>query len=57
MLCFRCLCLCRSCEPGFNEGETLETLDFTFCSGSTPTYLYFDLHVSHCLHSTLCLFH
>ena len=27
-----------------DEGPTLETLDFTFYIGSTPTFLYFDLY-------------
>ena len=28
-----------------DEGSTLETLDFTISIGSTPTFLYFDLHL------------
>ena len=28
-----------------DEGPSLETLDFTFYIGSTPTFLYFDLHL------------
>ena len=27
-----------------DEGPTLETLDFAFYIGSTPTFLYFDLY-------------
>ena len=30
----------------FDEGPTLETLDFTINIGSTPTYLYFDLYLN-----------
>ena len=29
-----------------DEGPTLETLDFTFRIGSTPTFLYFDLYLN-----------
>ena len=29
-----------------DEGPTLETLDFAFYIGSTPTFLYFDLYVN-----------
>ena len=29
-----------------DEGPTLETLDFTFHIGSTPTFLYFDLYLN-----------
>ena len=28
----------------FDEGPTLETLDYTIRIGSAPTFLYFDLH-------------
>ena len=28
-----------------DEGPTLETLDFTFHIGSTPTFSYFDLYL------------
>ena len=28
-----------------NEGQTLETLDYTIRIGSTPTFLYFDLYL------------
>ena len=32
----------------------LETLDFTICIGSTPTFSYFDLYLhEHCLRNTL----
>ena len=30
----------------YTEGPTFETLDFTVCIGSTPTFLYFDLYIS-----------
>ena len=29
-----------------NEGPTLETLDFAFYIGSTPTFLYFNLYLN-----------
>ena len=29
-----------------DEGPSLETLDFTFYIGSTPTFLYFDLYLN-----------
>ena len=29
-----------------DEGPTLETLDFTFHIGSTPTFSYFDLYLN-----------
>ena len=29
-----------------DERPTLETLDFTFYIGSTPTFLYFDLYLN-----------
>ena len=29
-----------------DEGATLETLDFAFYIGSTPTFLYFDLYLN-----------
>ena len=28
-----------------DEGPMLETLDYTICIGSTPTFLYFDLYL------------
>ena len=28
-----------------DEGPMLETLDFTICIGSTPTFSYFDLYL------------
>ena len=31
--------------PGLNEGPMLETLDYTIHIGSTPIFLYFDLHL------------
>ena len=34
---------------------TLETLDFAFHFGSSPTFLYFDLYLNTCLRSTLRL--
>ena len=35
----------RQRETGFNEGTTLETLDFTIRIDSTPTFLYFYLYL------------
>ena len=29
-----------------DEGPTLETLDFAFYIGSTPTFLYFDFYLA-----------
>ena len=39
-----------------DEGPTLKTLDFTFCIGSTPTFLYFDLYfnTAYATHYILC---
>ena len=30
----------------YDEGPTLETLNFTIHIGSTPTFLYFDLYLN-----------
>ena len=38
-----------------DEGPMLETLDYTFRIGSTPTFLYFDFVSLLCLRSTLRL--
>ena len=39
-----------------DEEQTLETLDFGFCIGSTPTFLYFDLYLNtaYAAHYILC---
>ena len=36
----------RSLMSLSDEGPSLETLDFTFYIGSTPTFLYFDLYLN-----------
>ena len=40
-LTFRALALCRFLS---DEGPMLETLDYTIRIGSTPTFLYFEVH-------------
>ena len=39
-----------------DEGPMLETLDFAFYIGSTPTFLYFDLYLNtaYAAHYILC---
>ena len=39
-----------------DEGHTLETLDFTFCIGSTSHSLYFHLYLNTVYRSTLYAF-
>ena len=43
-----------------DEGPMLETLDYTICIGSTPTFLYFDLYLysayaAHFVYLSVCL--
>ena len=40
-----------------DEGPTLETLDFAFHIGSTPTFLYFDLYTAPIRCCTIRLFY
>ena len=42
-----CECICVYVLFLSDEGPTLETLDYTIRIGSTPTSLYFNMHIKY----------
>ena len=53
-----CICFVYTCFfPKYNVLSVGPSLDFTIHIGSTPTFLYLDLCLNHCLRSTTFVYH